>query len=40
VDALNGLFTGVNVGKTLVRLSEPGAGSGRTDASHPLRVVS
>lgn len=26
VDALNGLFTGVNIGKTLVKLSEPGAG--------------
>lgn len=25
VDALNGLFTGVNVGKTLVKISEPGA---------------
>ncbi|MGF2951479.1 NADP-dependent oxidoreductase, partial [Mycobacterium sp. THU-M116] len=23
VDALNGLFTGVNIGKTLVKLSEP-----------------
>jgi NADPH-dependent curcumin reductase CurA len=25
VDAHNGLFTGVNVGKTLVRLSQPGS---------------
>jgi NADPH-dependent curcumin reductase CurA len=23
VDALNGLFTGANIGKTLVKLSEP-----------------
>lgn len=26
VDALNGLFSGANIGKMLVRLSEPGAG--------------
>ncbi len=29
VDALNGLFTGANIGKTLVKLSEPSAPAGR-----------
>ena len=35
IDALNGLFTGANIGKMLVKVSDPGIGIGGQERSDP-----